>query len=266
MDTAELSVFATDSMITSVLNCDEKTDIIDWNILNTGTEPFDIILQIPEDKLEQWSPMTILMINQLVRTLERRDEKTSSLGKTLPTTLVMLDEFARLGKISSIKCGLATLRSRGVCFSMFIQGLSQLDSVYGQNAYKEFIDCCRYKVILNIGDSSEQEYFSKLSGNKSVFRSSIGRNTDIYGNITGYSQQVSENIEPNIEPVEFGKLKDVVLFTPQDGHYKIQKYPYFEWSNHNYIPSGSYGQPFYQNTYCQYDYGYSDNYSRRRMF
>jgi len=164
MDIAELSVFATDPDIMSVLS-ENKENIINWNWFNHSERPIDIIIQIPEELLEQWSPLTNLMLNQLTRVLETREEK---IGSKLPPILVMIDEFKRIGKISSILSGLTTLRSRGVGYLLFIQHLSQLD-IYGKNARSAFMGCATHKIILDVGDEDERDYIAKLLGNVEVY-------------------------------------------------------------------------------------------------
>ena len=135
MELSNLATLVTDPAIITAFSPNDKYGAIDWMELNLATdEPFDIILEIPEAKLEQWKPMTMLMINQLIRALMQRAERSYKDGEEAPPVLVMLDEFARLGKVSAIKEGLATLRSRGLTFALFIQGLAQLDEEYGATA------------------------------------------------------------------------------------------------------------------------------------
>lgn len=95
MDFGEFITLAVDPLVRSAFCTEEKKDIINWNDFISDEDVYDVILQIPENKLEQWEPMTTLMINQLTKTLERRADKHSTLGKTLLPVLIMLDEFPR---------------------------------------------------------------------------------------------------------------------------------------------------------------------------
>jgi type IV secretory pathway TraG/TraD family ATPase VirD4 len=221
MDIAELSVFATDPNIMSVLS-EDKERVIDWSWFTRSTSPFDVIIQIPEELLEQWSPLTNLMFNQLTRVLEMREEKIESL---LPPLLVMIDEFGKIGKIQSILSGLTTLRSRGVSYLLFIQSLSQLN-IYGNNARSSFMGCATHKIILNIGDADERGYIQKLVGDIDVYDWSKTASGNPEGYVDGYSQQVSMARKPLIFPEEFGKLKDVIV-VHRDGVCRVQKAPWF---------------------------------------
>ena len=110
MDLTDLAILAADPLVDKALSGEGKT--IDWNELNTATAPFNVVLQLPEENLAAWEPLTRLLINQLIRTLQRRSDKHTPEGKVLPPVLIMLDEFDSLGKIPSIKAGLSTLRNR----------------------------------------------------------------------------------------------------------------------------------------------------------
>jgi type IV secretion system protein VirD4 len=228
MDLARLVTFATDTRIGAALTSKGRTkdDMIDWNDLNFSNEPYDIILEIPENKLDQWEPMTTLMINQLVKTLEQRPDKHTAEGYILSPILIMMDEFPRLGKIPAIQSGLATLRSRNVTIALLTQSLSQLDRVYGHVAREEIVDCCGYKAILNVTSADNQRYFSDAIGTRIVGQQGINTNYDPSTNLmTGYGASITETREPAIHPHEFSTLKDITLFTPK-GVFRVAKTPF----------------------------------------
>ena len=72
------------------------------------------------------------MCGQMITTFEQRPRRTYN-EKELPPILVLLDEFARLGKIPEIIDGLMTLRSAGVTFVLFVQSIASLDVIYGRD-------------------------------------------------------------------------------------------------------------------------------------
>lgn len=228
MELSNLAVFAADPNILDVLSVDGGHEVLDWQDILTAQEPEDVILAIPESRLEQWRPMVLLMVNQLTKSLEQRKERTYCLERELPPVLVMLDEFARIGKIPAIKNGLATLRSRGVTFALFIQSLADLTATYGHEDAKSIIGNCPYKVILGVTDAECQRYFSELAGNMDSKHKSVSMNHDGYsGEAVGYSRTISEARRPLIYPEEFSTLKDVVLLTPY-GNCRINKIMFYE--------------------------------------
>lgn len=222
MELSNLAALVTDSAVLTALSPEERFDVLDWSQLNTSSEPFDVILKIPEANLERWRPMLLLMVNQLIKSLEQRPQRTYKTGQELPPVLVMLDEFPRIGKISAIKNGLATLRSRGVTFAIFVQSLADLADTYGNTASKVIADICSYKVVLGVADPDSQQYFSSIVGTTESLKGSISSSHDQFGRVTGYNRNINETREPIIYPHEFEMLKDVILITPH-GFFRVNK-------------------------------------------
>jgi len=88
-------VFATDDDVISALS---KTDVITPDDLEKG---FDIFLQLPEDKLEQWQGLMTLLVNTFLKSFERREENNESKGTGTSTTteerrIIKPEEFGTL--------------------------------------------------------------------------------------------------------------------------------------------------------------------------
>jgi len=223
MELSNLAALVLDPAILNVLSANENCDQLDWMDLNTATEPFDVILEFPEASLERWQPLMTLMINQLIKTLEKRPERTYKKGDEAPPILVMLDEFPRLGNIFAIKNGLSTLRSRGVRFALFIQNIAQIEEVYGSVTARVIMGICSYHVVLKVSDPPRQDYFSKLMGTVESTQRSISKNFDPYnGNPTSFSSTITETREPIIQPHEFHLHDDVIVKTDK-GYFRVEK-------------------------------------------
>lgn len=228
MDFGEFVALAVDPLIKSAFSTEGKKDIIDWNDFNANEKVYDVIMQIPENKLEQWEPMITLMLNQLTKTLERRADKHSSYGKTLRPVLVLLDEFPRLGTCHAIKNGLSTLRSRGVTFALFVQNLAQLDERYGTNGRRNILGCCSYKMLLSVTEPDDQEYFSRLIGTTKTGQRSVSANFSPNGEILGYSVSINEVKECIVKPEELGTLENYfILLTPR-GFCRVDKASFYD--------------------------------------
>lgn len=225
MELDNLATLVTDSRIRDVftVNGDEKPEkLLDWADLNKNAEPFDVILCIPEYKLERWEPMIRLMVNQLIRSLERRPLRTYNAWE-LPPVLLMLDEFPRLGKVPAIRSGLMTLRGRGITIALFVQSIASLEEIYSKSASRVIIENCSYKAVLGATDVASQNYFSTLYGTRKTVISGYSASYDpSAGHITNYNGQVSEVREPIIFPEEFQTMQDIALFTPA-GNFRIAK-------------------------------------------
>lgn len=222
MDFGEFIALAVDPLVQSAFDTsDEKADIIDWNDFLSDENDYDVILQIPEYMLEQWESMLTLMLTQLFRTLERRPEEHSV--EALRPLLILLDEFPRLGKCDAVKNALATLRSRGVTFSLFIQCLAQLDERYGKDGRREILGCCSYKLLLGISDPDDQEYFSKEIGETSTVSSQIAVGYDARDDLMSRNFSFSEGRKRIVSPEELGYLKDKCILITPEGPCRIDK-------------------------------------------
>ncbi len=159
-----LMAFATDKRINNVFDCTWEKDenCFCWDDLRTH----NVFIRIPEERIEQWSAPLRLMITQLFSYLERRPDKSTG-TKSLPV-LLLLDEFARFGKIEGITNALSTLRSKDVHIVLALQSLAQLDKFYGVDERRIICDNCEYKLILQAGDSETQKYLSDLVGVRKV--------------------------------------------------------------------------------------------------
>ncbi len=228
MELSQLAIFAADMDVMKLLTPEKGCEMLDWYEISTSTEPIDVIISVPESKLDYYKPLLRLMGNQLINVLEQRPQRTFDRGTELPPILVLMDEFARLGRFPSITNGLMTLRSAGVTFAIFIQSIASLDEVYGHTTARVILDNCTFKVILGASDVESQQYCSNLVGSVETLRASINESCNMFtGQVTGYNRSISTTREPIIYPHEFGTLSDVVIVSPE-GYVRVRKVPYYE--------------------------------------
>ena len=233
--TNRLSVIVNDSRVRTALS--PSANQIQW----TDLEICNIFLSVPEDRLEQYSPVIAMLNTQLVRSLERRHEKHSNEGRKQRQILVMLDEFPRLGRMDVIASAVSTLRSKNVVICLVFQSLAQLDAVYGRDVGRIILDNCSYMAVLSVNDVQSQKYFSERAGTHLVERRSRSTSyapptesstvSDLLSRnaykATGYTESVSVAREHLIQPHEFATQKDIILFTPS-GHTRVKKAPFHE--------------------------------------
>jgi type IV secretion system protein VirD4 len=182
---------------------------------------FDIYINIPEHLLRQWKNLLTLIVNQFLTHFEQRDETNAH------PILFLLDEFPRLGKVSAMLDGLATLRSKKISICLIIQSLAQLDTIYGYNERKVIADTCAYKAILGATDADTQEYFSRLVGTYNRPMTSYGTQSEAYTGLPKSTSATTYQHERRIiKPEDFGLLRDIVLLTPY-GFYRVDKMPYY---------------------------------------
>lgn len=221
--TNSLSSFAASKAFRDAFSASSKKELLDWDDLNTG-EPFDVILVLPEDKLNVMSPIYRAMVSQMVTSLARRKRRTYD-SMELPPVLIVLDEIAQLGRISVLEHALSTLRCRGVTIVLLIQSLAGLEAVYGEMPTRSIMENCEYKVILGSTDVESQSYLAKLVGTIPVRHEGTSMSIAMETSVS-VSRSYSAGRENVIQPHAFHTLKDEVLYTP-DGVFRIRKHPVF---------------------------------------
>lgn len=216
----KIMLFATDPYISHAFRGQrEGATVFTWDDLNDC----NIFLRIPADKIEQWSGAVNLMYTQLIRHLERRPEMHSAEGAHNVQTLLLMDEFARFGKLEMITAALATLRSKNVNICLMIQSIAQLDRIYGEYDRRIIFDNCQFQAILRANDAGTQKYLCELIGTRTSIQRSVSEHEDEFGDTTGYNRQLSEVRDWVIQPHELATLDDVLLLTPY-GSCQAKKY------------------------------------------
>lgn len=221
----KLMVFAADPYISHAFRGQrEGANCFTWDDLDRC----NVFLRIPADKIEQWSGTVNLMYTQLIRHLERRPEMYSPEGVHNVQTLLLMDEFARFGKLEMITIAMSTLRSKNVNICLMIQSMAQLDRIYGECDRRIIFDNCQFKAILRAGDAETQKHLCELIGTHMSVQRSASEHLDEDSDTTGYSRQLSEIRGWAVQPHELAMLEDVILLTPY-GSFRTRKYrPYEE--------------------------------------
>lgn len=189
----------------------ESDQSFSWDIIKRR----NVFLRIPENQIEQLSGVINLLYSQLFYYLEQRPEKYSASGSQNKQTLIMMDEFARFGKLDPIKNAVSTLRSKSVNICLVVQSIAQLDSIYGQLDRRIIMDNCQYKVIMNSCDPETQKLLANLIGTRIIPEKSTSSNDSIES--MSNTTTISTKRESYIQPHELAYLNDIILLTPKGG-------------------------------------------------
>jgi len=115
----------------------------------------------------------------------------------------MLDEFANIGKIPNFHRLISTIRSREISATLFLQSLSQLTSVYKDDA-ETIIDCCDTLVFLGGKSTKTTKQLSEMIGKTTIDNQNINESKGQNGNYSLQNQVLGRDL---IDPAEIGRLK-----------------------------------------------------------
>ena len=121
---------------------DAATAASDFDLRQLRTRPMSIYLGVSPDELDRIAPLYNLLFQQLIdlNVRELPDENSA-----VPV-LVILDEFARLGRASVIASAFSYVAGYGIRLLPVIQSRSQLRGVYGEHVADEIIANCGVEV------------------------------------------------------------------------------------------------------------------------
>ena len=121
---------------------DAATSASDFDLRDLRKRPMSIYLGVSPDELDRIAPLYNLVFQQLI------DLNVRSLpdASTPVSVLVILDEFARLGRASVIASAFSYVAGYGIRLLPVIQSRSQLRGVYGEHVADEIVANCGVEV------------------------------------------------------------------------------------------------------------------------
>lgn len=142
------------------------TERSDWRIceLVDGPTPVSLYLVVPPSDIARTKPLMRLVLNQIGRRL------TESLdtGSRRRRLLLMLDEFAALGRLDFFEGQLAFMAGYGIRSFLITQSLNQLERAYGPN--HAILDNCHIRVAFSTNDERTAKRVSDALGTATEMR------------------------------------------------------------------------------------------------
>jgi type IV secretion system protein VirD4 len=121
---------------------DAATSVSDFDLRDLRKRRMSIYLGVSPDELDRIAPLYNLLFQQLID-LNVRDLPDDT---TPVPVLVILDEFARLGRASVIASAFSYVAGYGIRLLPVIQSRSQLRGVYGEHVADEIVANCGVEV------------------------------------------------------------------------------------------------------------------------
>ena len=157
------------SNLTAALNLwanpviDAATAASDFRLSELRKRPTSIYVGVKQNQLLTMAPLIRLFFQQCV----------DALGRDLPGSdephqvLMMIDEFAALGRMGVIENALAFLAGYNIRLVLIVQGLGQLEELYGKGA-ESLLQNAAVQVYFAPNDDTTAMYVSKRLGTKTI--------------------------------------------------------------------------------------------------
>jgi type IV secretion system protein VirD4 len=175
---------------------DAATSASDFDLRNLRKRHISIYLGVSPDELDRIAPLYNLLFQQLID-LNVRELPGET---TRVPVLVILDEFARLGRASVIASAFSYVAGYGIRLLPVIQSRSQLRGVYGEHVADEIVANCGVEVAFTPKELRVANELSDRIGY--VGQESVTRSLTINGLLANRSKSISEQRRALMLPQE----------------------------------------------------------------
>jgi len=175
---------------------DAATSASDFDLRDLRKRHISIYLGVSPDELDRIAPLYNLLFQQLIdlNVRELPDDTTP-----VPV-LVVLDEFARLGRASVIASAFSYVAGYGIRLLPVVQSRSQLRGVYGEHVADEIVANCGVEVAFTPKELRVANELSDRIGY--VGQESVTRSLTINGWLANRSKSMSEQRRALMLPQE----------------------------------------------------------------
>ena len=179
---------------------DAATAVCDFDLRDLRKRPMSLYLGVSPDELERVAPLYNLIFQQLVDLNVRAlpDHTT-----TVPV-LVVLDEFARMGRAATLAAAFSFIAGYGFRLIAVIQSRSQLRAVYGDNVADEIVANCGVEVAFTPKELRVANELSERIGY--LGQESVTRSLTIDGLLANRSKSISDQRRALLLPQELLQL------------------------------------------------------------
>ncbi|EZP67183.1 Conjugal transfer protein TraG [Sphingomonas paucimobilis] len=190
---------------------DAATEECDFDLRELRTKRMSIYLGVSPDELDRVAPLYNLLFQQLVD-LNVRDlpDETTPLK-----ILVILDEFARIGRAQVIAGAFSYVAGYGIRLLPVIQSRSQLRAVYGEHVANEIVANCGVEVAFTPKELRVANELSERIGY--IGQESVTKSLTIHGVLANRSKSMSDQRRALLLPQELMQFPDSELLLLRGG-------------------------------------------------
>ncbi len=209
--------------LTSIANITSNNDI---DFISLGTRKTALFLVIPDNDKSYNFLISILYL-QMFQHLENYADSLP--GQMLPIPVqFLMDEFANVALPDDFDQTLSVARSRGFSFTIILQNLAQLKTIF-EKQWESIMGNCDEFLYLGGNEQSTHKYVSELLGKETIDTNSFGRSRGRNGSYTTNDQKAGREL---LTPDEVRMLIDdyALLFIRgsrpvMDKKYNVWKHP-----------------------------------------
>ncbi len=159
-------------------NLCKVTSRSDFRFSDLRHDTATVYLVVPPEQLATYYPAVALLTGIALAEINRSKPKEAK------RVVLMLDEFANLGRLKPVENAISIARKAGIQLCLFVQDVAQIEKVYG-TAWRSFAANCRTKVFFGVNEVMEAKNLSDTLGVHTVKTKSAGHNHGITDVVPG---------------------------------------------------------------------------------
>jgi len=215
---------------------DAATCESDFDFRDFRTTPTSLYLGVSPDNIERVADLYNLLFQQLVdlnvRTLPTKTTHNVPL-------LILLDEFARLGRATTIAAGFSYVAGYGIRLLPVIQSRSQLRAIYGKDTTDEMIANCGVEVVFT---PKELDMANEISARLGTYTyKAQSRSQKVWGN--DRSTSTSDQRRALLMPQELMQLPKTDLILLRGGIPPVRGTKITFYTNKTFVDRTAYKPP-----------------------
>ena len=138
----------------------------DFDVRDLRRQPMTIYVAVAPGDIPRMAPLLRLFFDQLINL---NTVKTPQQDRNMNVqTLVLLDEFARLGRVDCLSHAAQFARGYGMRLAFVVQNKAQLRELYGQHGAADIFDNLGAEVVFGTGDLELAQELEKRLGDATV--------------------------------------------------------------------------------------------------
>ncbi|WP_066547487.1 MULTISPECIES: type IV secretory system conjugative DNA transfer family protein [unclassified Sphingomonas] len=190
---------------------DAATEESDFDLRLLRTKPMSVYLGVSPDELDRVALLYNLLFQQLI------DLNVRELpgDETRLQVLVILDEFARIGRAQVIASAFSYVAGYGIRLLPVIQSRSQLRAVYGEHVANEIVANCGVEVAFTPKELRVANELSERIGY--IGQESVTKSLTIDGMLANRSKSMSDQRRALLLPQELMQFPDQELLLLRGG-------------------------------------------------
>jgi type IV secretion system protein VirD4 len=192
---------------------DAATSGNDFDLTSLRSAPQSIYIVIAPNDMKILAPVARLFFQTVVAAMQAH---LPTEEETLPV-LLLLDEFKSLGKMEAVSEATGTLRQYGGRMLLVVQGIPNLEEVYGRAGADSLMNACQLHAFMSINDPRSKEMLSRSLGTHGVetTSTSMSRMLGAFGGSRSESTQT--RAQKLLDEAEINRLgPDTILLVPKD--------------------------------------------------